>query len=147
MITLAQPRKRYRPNNHSNKWLIDKARIRALQQTVRMIIDHIQESFLTTMKSWQINKICKIKCEPSIIQDQVNMKFQLVSMESKRLWPRSNIYKTKDWKALEFKSSKIVVTFSPNNRDFKIEIKEKEASNQVQALTKMSPRRINYQEL
>jgi hypothetical protein len=72
------------------------------------------------------------------------MKFQLVSMESKRQWLSSNIYKIKVWKALEFKSSKIVVTFSPNNRDFKIEIKEKEASNQVQALTKMSPRRINY---
>jgi hypothetical protein len=44
---------------------------------------------------------------------------------------------------LVYKSSKIVVTFSLNNRGFKIEIKEKEASNQVQALMSKNLKKIN----
>jgi hypothetical protein len=57
----------------------------------------------------------------------------LGSTASKRRWLRSNICRVKDWKALGFKSSKIVVTFSPSNRGSTIEISEKEAINQVLA--------------
>jgi len=133
MITLAQPRKRYQQNSPSTKWLIELVRIRAPSPTVRMKIDHISESFPTMMKSWLINRICKIKCELSIILDLDNTKFQLGSTASKRRWLRSNICRVKDWKALGFKSSKIVVTFSRSNRGSTIEISEKEAINQVLA--------------
>lgn len=126
----AQLRRRFQRNSPFNKWLTGLARIRA-HRLVRMRIDRTWESYRIMKRSWLTNKTCRIKCEPSIILDQGNTKSLWVSTASRRQWRRCNICRVKDSKALGFKSSRIVVTFSRSNRGLTIEIREKGAINQV----------------